>query len=62
MKETHKKIEFLSLHTYPTNLSNAHSEEMGEGDMCKALWNGEVLTYSSIKIVEKTLMMNKKKS
>lgn len=46
MKETHTKIEFLSLQTYPTNLSKAQSKEMGEGDLCTALQNGEVLTYS----------------
>lgn len=57
-----QKIEFLSLHTDATNLSNAQREEMGEGDVCTALYNGEVLAYSSIKIVEKILMMNKKKS
>lgn len=29
-----------------TNLSNAQSEEPGEGDLCTALQHGEGLTYS----------------
>lgn len=46
MKEAHTKIEFLSLRTYPMNLSDAQSEELGEGDLCTALQHGEGLIYS----------------
>lgn len=46
MKETQKNRISISLQTYPTNLSNAQSKQMGEEDLCTALQNGEVLAYS----------------
>lgn len=46
MKETQKNRISLSLHTYPTNLSNAQSKRMGEEDGRTALQNGDVLAYS----------------
>lgn len=46
MKETQTNRISLSLHTYPTNLSNAQSKRMGEEDGGTALQNGDGLAYS----------------
>lgn len=46
MKEMQKNRISISLQTYPTNLSNAQSEQMGEEDLCTALQNGDTLIDS----------------
>lgn len=46
MKEMQKNRISISLQTYPTNLSNVQSEQMGEEDLCTALQNGDTLIDS----------------
>lgn len=46
MKEMQKNRISISLQTYPTNLSNVQSEQMGEEDLRTALQNGDTLIDS----------------
>lgn len=46
MKATFVNRIPIAFRTYPTNLSNAQGKQMGEEDLCTALQNGKVFTYS----------------